>query len=184
MSGFGAIGKPDVAVCLLPGNELMFEKDIHYYHHFSLRFDVGYRIARFRQLNIDHPHDEHDALEFSDGRTVPVSKLGRGPTATQTIHIGKMNDVAKIDCPMPVTPSIREFGVTEVCPRTFHDRFLRLNPRVRLSSVPPLKMRKHKIARTAQQQQSLASGIAFGEYVTKKRDVAPLFAKKFTRRLR
>jgi len=26
--GFAAVGKPDVAVCLLPGTELAFEKDI------------------------------------------------------------------------------------------------------------------------------------------------------------
>jgi hypothetical protein len=65
---FAAVGKPDVAVCLLPGTELMFEKDIHYSHHFSLlRFGVGYRSARFRPLNIDHSHDENDVLEFSDG---------------------------------------------------------------------------------------------------------------------
>jgi hypothetical protein len=39
-------------------------------------------------------------------------------------------------------------------------------------------MPKHKIARSAYQRQSLASGAAFGEYVTKQRDVAPLLATK------
>jgi hypothetical protein len=34
----------------------------------------------------------------------------------------------------------------------------------RLFSVPPLKMPEHKTARTAQQQQSLASGAALDEY--------------------
>ena len=38
------------------------------------------------------------------------------------------------------------------------------------------------MARAAQQQQSLASGAAFGEYVTKQRDVAPLFATKLRRK--
>jgi hypothetical protein len=39
-------------------------------------------------------------------------------------------------------------------------------------------MPEHEMARAAQQQQSLASGAAFGEYITKQRDVAPLFATK------
>jgi hypothetical protein len=46
----------------------------------------------------------------------------------------------------------------------------------RLCSVPPLKMPALKMAKAAQQQQSSASGAAFGEYLTKQRDVAPLFA--------
>ena len=80
--GFAAVGKRDVAVCLLPGTELAFEKDIRYRHRFGLRrFGVGYRIAKFRQFNIDNPHDEHDALEFPDGRTVMVSELVAGQTA-------------------------------------------------------------------------------------------------------
>jgi hypothetical protein len=33
--------------------------------------------------------------------------------------------------------------------------------------VPPLKMPEHKMARAAQQQQSSASGAAFGEYIAK-----------------
>jgi hypothetical protein len=81
--GFAAVGKPDVAVCLLPGTELAFEKDIQYSNRFSLlRFGLGYRIARFRQFNIDNPHDEHDALEFQDGRIVMVSELAADQTAT------------------------------------------------------------------------------------------------------
>jgi len=81
--GFAAIGKPDAAVCLLPGTELTFEKDIRYSHRFGfLRFSVGYRTARFRRFNIDHPHNEHDALEFPDRRTVMVSELVAGQTAT------------------------------------------------------------------------------------------------------
>ena len=80
--GFAAVGKPDVAVRLLPGTELAFEKDIRYRHRFGLRrFGVGYRIAKFQQFNIDNPHDEHDALEFPDGRTVMVSELVAGQIA-------------------------------------------------------------------------------------------------------
>jgi hypothetical protein len=53
---------------------------------------------------------------------------------------------------------------------------------VLLCSVPPLKMPEHKMARAAQQQQSLASGTAFGDYINEQRDVAPLFATKLRRK--
>ena len=43
--------------------------------------------------------------------------------------------------------------------------------------VQRAKMPEHKMASAAQQQQSLASGAAFGEYITKQRDVAPLFPR-------
>jgi hypothetical protein len=81
--GFAAVGKPDSPVSLLPGTELAFEKDIKYYHHFSLlRFSRGYKTAKFRQFNIGKSRDEHDAIEFPDGRIVMVSELTAGQTAT------------------------------------------------------------------------------------------------------
>ena len=81
--GFAAVGKPDAPVSLLPGTELAFEKDIKYYHRFSLlRFSRGCKTAKFRQFNIGKSRDEHDAIEFPDGRIVMVSELAAGQTAT------------------------------------------------------------------------------------------------------
>lgn len=60
-----------------------FEKDIKYYRRFNLlRFSRGYRSAKFQRFNIGKSRDEHDALEFPDGRIVMVSELVAGQTAT------------------------------------------------------------------------------------------------------
>jgi len=33
--GFAAVGDPNIAVCLLPGTEIAFEKEVEYEHHLS-----------------------------------------------------------------------------------------------------------------------------------------------------
>jgi len=38
-------------------------------------------VARFRQVNTDEPHLHHDALEFSDGQIVLVTRLCAGQHA-------------------------------------------------------------------------------------------------------
>jgi hypothetical protein len=83
--GFAAVGEPDVAVCLLPGTEVAFEKEVEYEHGFfpSLKREkkVGEKVARFRQVNTDEPHVHHDALEFPDGQIVLVTRLCAGQHA-------------------------------------------------------------------------------------------------------
>ena len=83
-SGFAAVGEPDVAVCLLPGTELAFKEYVQYHNALS-RFgkaSVEYRVARFRQIDLNNPHAHHDALEFPDGQIVLVTRLVAGQTAT------------------------------------------------------------------------------------------------------
>ena len=82
--GFGAVGEPDVAVCLLPGTEIAFDADVQYDRAFSLfgRARVGQRLARFRQVNLDDPTVHHDALEFPGGQIVLVTRLTPGQRAT------------------------------------------------------------------------------------------------------
>jgi hypothetical protein len=71
--GFAAIDNRNVAVCLLPGTELAFEKDIECSRAFFFVRRMGASTARFRQLEI---HDSHrDALELPDGRIVMVTDL-------------------------------------------------------------------------------------------------------------
>jgi hypothetical protein len=60
--GFSAVGDSNVAVCLLPGTEIAFEREVEY-DLFPDR-KVGERMARFRQVNMDRPDTHHDALEF------------------------------------------------------------------------------------------------------------------------
>jgi hypothetical protein len=87
-SGFSAVGEPDVAVCLLPGTEIAFEKEVEYEH--ALGFfprlkpakKCGEKVARFRQVKKDQPHVHHDALEFPDGQIVLLTRLCEGQHAT------------------------------------------------------------------------------------------------------
>ena len=81
--GFAAVEKPDVAVRLMPGTELVFDETIQYYHRFSSRrFCVDHKIAKFREFRTDDPNAKCDALELLDGRIVMVTELAAGQTAT------------------------------------------------------------------------------------------------------
>ena len=78
--GFAEVGKPDVAVCILPGTELAFERDVEYDHFlgFFPNRQLHERVARFRQVNRDDPFKHHDALEFPSGEVVLVNRLWEG----------------------------------------------------------------------------------------------------------
>jgi hypothetical protein len=82
--GFAAVGERDVAVCLLPGTEVAFEKETQYHRVFSLfgKVRVEHKVARFRQVNMADPNVHHDALEFPGGQVVLVTRLVAGQTAT------------------------------------------------------------------------------------------------------
>jgi hypothetical protein len=82
--GFAAVGEPSVAVCLLPGAELAFEKDVEYEPRFHLfqRRKIVERVAQFRRLNPNQPHEHHDALEFPSGEIVLLTRLSPGQVAT------------------------------------------------------------------------------------------------------
>ena len=82
--GFSAVGEPNVAVCLMPGTELAFEQEVSCVHALGLlpSRKIPDRVARFREVNQTNPHDHHDALEFSSGQLVLVTRLCEGQTAT------------------------------------------------------------------------------------------------------
>ena len=74
--GFSEVGQPNVAVCLLPGTEIAFEREVSYYEPISFTImNVEQKVARFRQIDKDRPHVHHDALEFPDGQIVPLTHL-------------------------------------------------------------------------------------------------------------
>ncbi len=81
--GFAGENNPGVAVCLRPGTELAFERDVEFEHVLSRgRETVPSRVARFRQIDTAAPHVHHDALEFPDGRVVLLTRLAEGQHAT------------------------------------------------------------------------------------------------------
>ena len=75
---------PEVAVCLLPGTELAFDDAVRYDRAFSLfgKARVNHKVARFRQIDLDDPHVQHDALEFPDGQVLKVAQLASGQKVT------------------------------------------------------------------------------------------------------
>lgn len=82
--GFADPAEPRVAVCLLPGTELAFEKEVEC--DASFRFlptrKSMHKVARFRQINLNRPAAHHDALEFPDGKIILVTDLCEGQCAT------------------------------------------------------------------------------------------------------
>lgn len=76
--GFAALDDPDVAVCLMPGTELAFAREIAILPHGLL----DHKTAIFRQINKHKPATHHDALEFPDGRTELLTFLCDGQMAT------------------------------------------------------------------------------------------------------
>jgi hypothetical protein len=87
--GFSAIGEPDVAVCLRPGTELAFEKEVERHYMFlqtlffsKRRWKIRHKAGVFRRINTDNPGMHHDAIEFPDGLTVLVTRFRAGQRAT------------------------------------------------------------------------------------------------------
>jgi len=82
--GFCAVGRPDVAVCILPGTELAFDADILCDRALGLLPNrrIAARVARFRQVELDKPCAHHDALELPNGRIVMVTSLVVGQRVT------------------------------------------------------------------------------------------------------
>ena len=91
-----------VAVCLIPGIEVVFERDAEraltgFQIFFRKPPNTGYKVARFRQVNMDNPCAHHDALEFPDGQIVLLTHLrtGQRVTVLQLPNQLKAGDLAR-----------------------------------------------------------------------------------------
>jgi len=84
--GFAAVGEPRVAVCLLPGTEIAFDKNVECEPSFGIGIlpnkKISQQLARFRQINLDNAITHHDALEFPDGQVILLAHLCEGQRAT------------------------------------------------------------------------------------------------------
>jgi hypothetical protein len=83
--GFAGVQEPTVAVCLLPGTEVAFEREVvceNVFKVFRSQKLIGQKVARFRQINLEQPNVHHDALEFPDGQVVKLTRLCAGQHAT------------------------------------------------------------------------------------------------------
>jgi hypothetical protein len=79
--GFAAKGAPNVAVCLLPGTELAFERDVTYNRYWLPTISTGFSVARFCAIKPSVSDQHHDALSFPDGKTVLLNLLSEGQHA-------------------------------------------------------------------------------------------------------
>jgi hypothetical protein len=79
--GFAAVGEPNRAVCLLPGTEVAFDKEVRHGNFWRSK-NTGQKAAVFRQLDKNTPGVFHDALEFADGQIVLLTRLRKGQHAT------------------------------------------------------------------------------------------------------
>jgi hypothetical protein len=81
--GFAGAGDMNVAVCLRPGTEIAFDREVRYERVPALwRKTARSKVARFRQVDVHVPHVHHDALEFADGTIVLLAHLLPGQWAT------------------------------------------------------------------------------------------------------
>jgi hypothetical protein len=79
--GFASACDRSVAVCLLPGTELSFEKEIRC-EGVIFSWTPGHKVAKFQQVNKGKRYAYHDALEFPDGKIVLLTRLREGQYAT------------------------------------------------------------------------------------------------------
>ena len=83
--GFAASEDTNTAVCVLPGTELAFAKEVRCGPSgwFGLKANIiNHTTAIFRQVNKDEPRVHHDALEFPDGQIVLLTAVIEGQEAT------------------------------------------------------------------------------------------------------
>ncbi len=81
--GFAASEDKDLAVCVLPGTELSYAREVTFDHLmlWSVR-TINHKTAIFRQINKTRQMVHHDALEFPDGQIVLLTYLEEGQKAT------------------------------------------------------------------------------------------------------
>ena len=83
--GFAGVQELTIAVCLLSGTEVAFEREVeceNIFKVFRSQKLIRQKVARFRQINLEEPNVHHDALEFPDGQVVKLTRLRAGQHAT------------------------------------------------------------------------------------------------------
>jgi hypothetical protein len=89
--GFAPLTDSNMAVCVLPGTELAFAREVSHADwairslikgRLTKRLKTGHKTAIFRQINKEVQTTHHDALEFPDGRVVLLTRLYEGQEAT------------------------------------------------------------------------------------------------------
>jgi hypothetical protein len=77
-AGLASPAEKTVAVCLLPGTELAFERNVRYRGRWFRSHSVNFDVAKFCKIAPEVLCQHHDALAFPDGSTVLVNSLLQG----------------------------------------------------------------------------------------------------------
>jgi hypothetical protein len=83
--GFAASENPSVAVCVLPGTELAFAREVERLPARLWAWQdrvIKHTTAIFRQINKESVATHHDSLEFPDGQIVLLTFLSEDQEAT------------------------------------------------------------------------------------------------------
>ena len=83
--GFAASENPSVAVCVLPGTELAFAREVERLPARLWAWQdrvIKHTTAIFRQINNERVATHHDSLEFPDGQIVLLTCLSEDQEAT------------------------------------------------------------------------------------------------------
>jgi len=83
--GFASPEDLTTAVCILPGTELAFSREVSCTSHRLVGWGtkkINHKTAIFRQIHKEAPHVHHDSLEFPDGEFVLLTDLNEGQEAT------------------------------------------------------------------------------------------------------
>ena len=89
--GFASMADLNTAVCVLPGTELAFAREVSHAdwtirslikERLTIRVKTQHKTAIFRQINKGMQTTHHDALEFPDGQVVLLTRLYEGQEAT------------------------------------------------------------------------------------------------------
>jgi hypothetical protein len=108
-TGFCAVGEPNLAVCIKPGTELAFEREIECEYWFMRR--PGSQVARFRRVNEDRHCVHHDALELPSGKVVLLTRLLVGQRATVLqLPVEEREKEVERRLPVMAQPTIRDAG--------------------------------------------------------------------------
>ena len=80
--GFASELEPAIAVCMLPGTELAFDRDVKYDRRWIWTRTLHWRVGQFNQIAPEAPDRHHDSIEFPDGKRVLVTQLCEGQRVT------------------------------------------------------------------------------------------------------
>jgi hypothetical protein len=111
--GFAAPEDQNVAVCVLPGAELSFAREVRCVPRALVWRDsvINHTTAIFRLINQEYKGMHHDALEFPDGQIVLLTSLKPDQQAT-VLQLPALATVKAVQSTEPVEVNLESLVMT------------------------------------------------------------------------